>query len=117
MIYHGTSKAETIFIGPENDLNDVCCIDLIKMHDEPAFCVTTCSNTDWVWKFYMDGESNYEMVKHSIIDAIFECNNIIELIDYLDEFFEENFYDIVVYEEEAYDDCNCEHCNHRSCLN
>ena len=31
MVYHGTNKTETIFIGTENDLDDVCCIDLIKV--------------------------------------------------------------------------------------
>ena len=116
MIYHGTSNTETIWIGLENDLENVCCIDLVKAHDEPVFYVTTCCNTDWKWKFYMDGESNYEMVKHSIIDAIFECDNIIDLMDYLDAFFEETFDDIIVWEEKANDDCCCENCNHRGCL-
>jgi hypothetical protein len=104
-------------MGPEDDHNDVCCIDLIKAFDEPIFYVTTCTNTDWVWAFHMDGESNYEMVKHTIIDAIFECDDIIELMDYLDAVFEESFDDIVAWEEEMYDDCCCENCNHRGCLN
>ena len=117
MIYHGTSVTETIYVKSENDLENVCCIDLIKAHDESVFYVTTCSNTDWTWKFYMDGESNYEMVKHTIIDAVFKCNHIIELMDYLDTIFEENFDEIVVYEEKEHDDCCCENCNHRGCLN
>lgn len=117
MVYHGTSKTETIYVGPENDLDRACCIDLIKAYDEPVFYVTTCCNTDWVWKFSMDGESNYEMIKHTIIDAAFECDNIVDLMDCLDAIFEEDFDDIVVYEEEMCDDCCCEECNHRSCLN
>ena len=116
MVYCGTGITETIFIGSEEDLDNACCMDLIKAYDEPVFYVTTCCNTDWVWKFYMDGESNYEMVKHTIIDAIFECDNIIDLMDYLDAVFEEDFDDIVVYEE-VHDDCCCENCNHRNCLN
>lgn len=117
MVYHGTSITETIYVGTQSDLENTCCINLIKAHDEPIFYVTTCCNTDWVWKFSMDGESNYEMVKHTIIDTIFECSNIIELIDCLDAIFEEDFDDIVVYEEEVHDELCCENCNHRSCLN
>lgn len=116
MVYHGTGIVEEIYMGPEGDLEGVCCIELIKAPDEPVFYVTTCCNTDWSWKFYMDGESNYEMIKHTIIDAIFECNDIIELMDYLDAVFEENFDDIVVYEEVC-DNLCCENCNHRDCLN
>ena len=116
MVYNGTSITETIYVSTENE-ETTCCIDLIKAHDEPVFYVTSCNNTDWMWAFCMDGESNYEMVKHTIIDAIFECDNIFELMDYLDETFEELFDDIVAREEEVYDDCCCENCNHRSCLN
>ena len=117
MVYHGTSKTETIYISIEENLENHFCIDLIKAHDKPVFHVTSCCNTNWVWTFCMDGESNYEMVKHTIIDAIFECDDIFELMDYLDETFEDIFDDIVVREEEACDDCCCENCNHRNCLN
>jgi hypothetical protein len=116
MVYHGTGIVEEIYMGPDGNLEDVCCVELIKVPDEPVFYVTTCCNTDWIWKFNMDGESNYEMIKHTIIDAIFECNDIIELMDCLDAVFEEDFDDIVVWEE-VYDDCCCENCNHRGCLN
>lgn len=117
MVYHGTSVTEEIYIGPEDELDDICCIEMTKAHDEPMFYVTACCNTDWVWKFKMDGESNYEMVKHTIIDAIFECDNIVELMGYLDEVFEEDFDDIIAYEEIGHDNYCCEACNHRGCLN
>ena len=117
MVYHGTSKIETIWVGPENDMDDVCCIDMTKVYDENAFYVSTCCNTDWVWKFNMEGETNYEMVKHTIIDEVFECENMIELMDHLDDIFGELFGDIVAYEDEAHDECCCEACNHRGCLN
>ena len=117
MVYHGTSIVEEICIGPDGDLNDVCSINMIKAPDESVFYVTTPCNTDWLWKFRMDGVSNYEMIKHTIIDAIFECNNIIKLMDYLDNVFEEDFDDIVAYDEFAYDEFCCENCNHRGCLN
>lgn len=116
MIYHGTSMIERIYMGTDDNLSNACCIELTKAHDEPAFYITSCNNTDWSWTFRMDGESNYEMIKHTIMDAIFECNNITELMDYLDNVFEENFDDIVLYEE-MHDDCCCENCNHRGCLN
>lgn len=117
MIYHGTANTETIFVGQEDDLEDIHYIELIKECDEPIFAVTACCNSDWLWRFYMDGESSYEMIKHTIMDAAFECDNIIELMDWLDEIFVKDFDDIIVYGKVMHDDCCCEQCNHRDCLN
>ncbi len=119
MVYHGTSKTETIWVGPANDLNEMHCIELTKSDDEPVFYVTACCNEDWVWAFYMDGESNYEMVKHTIIDALFECDGMGELLDMLDAIFADDFEDILVEDEDECecDECCCEYCNHRDCLN
>lgn len=117
MLYHGTNKTETIWIGPENDLKEMHCIELIKSDDEPVFCVTACCNEDWMWAFYMDGVSNYEMVKHTIIDEVFECDDMGELLDTLDAIFADEFEDILVKDECECDGSCCEHCDHRDCLN
>ncbi len=118
MVYYGTNKIEEIYVGPTTcKLEDACCIEMIKALDEPVFYVTTCCNTDWVWKFNMEGETNYEIVKHVIIDEVCECENMIELMDHLDIIFEELFDDIIAYEEDEHDECCCEACNHRGCLN
>ena len=113
MNYCGTSFTEDIYLCNANDVNDEHCVSLIKGCDEPVFYVTTCCNSDWIWAFYMDGESNYEMIKHTIMDAAFECHDMFELMDMLDEIFEEDFDDIVV---QTCEPC-CECCASRECLN
>lgn len=121
MVYHGTSNTETIWFGPENNIEEVHYIELHKADDEPVFYVTTCCNDDWVWAFKMDTSSNYEMVKFTIMEAAFECCCINNLLDTLDEIFEEDFVDILVEDEDECEcGCNgncCEQCDHRDCLN
>ena len=118
MMYHGTSNTETIWFGPENDLEEVHCIELYRADDEPVFYVTTCCNADWMWAFKLDVQSNYEMVKFTIMEAAFDCCCIHNLLDTLDDIFAEEFVDILVEDKGKYecDEC-CENCNHRDCLN
>lgn len=119
MVYHGTSMTETIWFGPENDLEEVHCIELLKADDEQVFYVTTCCNPDWVWAFKLNASSNYEMIKFTIMEAASECCCLNKLLDELDDIFAEEFVDILV---NNADECNCnedccEQCNHRGCLN
>jgi hypothetical protein len=108
---------ETIWVGPENDYNEMHCIELYKADDEPVFYVTACCNDAWIWAFNMESMANYEMVKFAILDAMFECNSMHALLDELDEIFADNFADIVVEDEDECGGCCCENCNHRDCLN
>jgi hypothetical protein len=121
MIYNGTNVTETILFSPISNVDDVHCIDLIKADDESIFYVTTCCNDDWVWAFYMDGLSNYEMVKHTIMDTAFECVDMYQLLGELDSIFATDFEDIIAHEVDEERMCNdvccCENCNHRGCLN
>ena len=124
MVYRGTSKTETIWFGPENDLEELHCIELCKAENESVCYVTTCCNSEWVWAFKLDAPSNYEMVKFIIMETIFECCCCINnLLDTLDDIFSEDFADILV---EDMDECECEcegnencceQCDHRDCLN
>ena len=122
MVYHGTNKTEMIWVGPANDLEEMHCIELVESCDEPAFYVTACCNENWTWKFKMDGVTNYETIKHTIMDAAFECDSMGELLDDLDAIFADNFEDILVEgdneDEDEYEcNCCCEYCDHRDCLN
>lgn len=103
MNYHGTYATETIYVTTGNEVHY---IELTKSGDDPIFFVTTCCNEDWVWTFNMD-MSNYDMVKHVIMDVIFDSEDMEELIDTLDEVFEEVFADILV---DGECDCGCNHC-------
>lgn len=117
MIYNGTNVTEKIWFSPMHDDNDTHYISLIKAVNDPVFYVTTCCNEEWVWAFYMDGVSNYEMVKHTIMDTVFECRNIGQLLNELDDIFEENFADIIAHDECECDGNCCVNCDHRDCLN
>ena len=115
MVYCGTSMTETIWVSPANKLEEVHYIELHKADDHPVFYVTTCCNPDWIWAFQLDASSNYEMVKFAIMEAAFECCCIDNLLNTLDSIFEEEFADILV--DEDNDECDCENCDHRDCLN
>lgn len=121
MVYAGTNATETIWFAPLSNVNEMHCIELIKADDESVFYVTSCCSEDWVWAFYMDGLSNYEMIKHTIMDTAFECDSMCQLLGVLDCIFATDFEDIIVCEIEEEDECNeaccCENCSHRGCLN
>ena len=109
MKYIGTYETETILLGDEDDQHY---IELIKSCDEPIFYVRACCDPSWVYKFCYD-VSSYEMVKHTIVDAAFGCDDMRELMDLLDDVFVENFDDIIVYDEcgdcsECCGQCKCE---------
>lgn len=114
MVYYGTYKSEGILWHPVHDENDMHVIMLTKEPDEATFTVNVCCSDEWEWRFDMTSPSNYEIVKHMIMDLAFECSGIDELITAMDEMFAEEFAEIVV------DECDgscCEHCGHRGCLN
>ena len=116
MVYYGTHNTEGIVVHTVGDVDDVHVILLTKECDEAAFTVSACCYDDWEWKFILTSPAHYEMVKHVIMDAAFECEDMDELINLLDEIFENEFSEIVLWEDE-YDECCCENCNHRDCLN
>lgn len=116
MTYYGTYNTEGIVVHVNGDRDDMHVIALTKEHDANVFTVRTCCYDDWEWKFSMKSSSHYEMVKHMIMDAAFECEDMDELINTLDEMFEEMFSAIVVWEDECDGTC-CEHCDSRDCLN
>lgn len=120
MIYLMTDVTERIYMHNDCDKNDVHCIMLTKSGEEPVFYVHCCCDEDWVWEFYMDNASNYEMVKHMVMDTMFECEDIEAVICELDEVFADIFDDIVVWDvdnDNNNEECCCERCNHRDCLN
>ena len=114
MIYNGTEKAELIWFYQNEDKNDRHFIIMEQDCDENVFYVRTCCNSDWEWKFYYTA-SNYEMVKHAIFDAGFDCEDMMDYLYALDEIFESIFDEIVIFDN-CDCDCDCENgCNHCGC--
>ncbi len=119
MVYYATDVTEKIYLYHEHNPSDAHYITLTKSGDFPSFYVQCCCNKKWFWEFKMDNISNYEMIKHVVMDTIMESANMRELLEKLDEQFEEIFDDIVDWDTEWDDseECCCENCNHRDCLN
>lgn len=111
MIYEGTFEAERlVFTEVGSDIEHW--IMLSKAKDEPKFCVTCCCNDEWIWEFWYN-KSDYERVKFTVMGSIFRCETTAELMNDLDSIFEENFSDIVAYDEEGSEcDGNCEECKY-----
>lgn len=114
----GFYETERIIVHPNGNLEESHWIDLVKDKDEPIFYVTCCCDDEWGWEFGYD-KTNYERIKHIIVDCIFECNDMEDLIDDLDEIFEEIVYgsdDEIEEDEDECDDCcgccgRCEYLN------
>ena len=116
MVYYGTYNTEGIVVHLNEDVDDRHIIYLTKECDAATFTVNVCCYNDWEWKFSLASPANYEMVKHMIMESAFECEDMDELINMLDDVFEEMFAEIVIWEDACSEHC-CEKCNHRDCLN
>lgn len=97
MIYYGNEKVERILFHIEDDVDDMHWIYLVRSCDDNVFYVRACCDKDWEWTFY-DNSTNYEMIKHSIMDIMFDCDDMEEVMDELDDLFEDCFSEIAVYE-------------------
>jgi hypothetical protein len=112
MVYCGSSYTENIIVHEENlqgVIEDVAhCISLTTAAHEPKFCVTCCCNEEWMWEFYYTSKTDYERVKMCVMDMLYECNDMYQLMDLLDEVFLEVFEDMLVEEEiECCGNCLC----------
>ena len=111
MRYCQTINKECIAVHPLDDINSTQYVELIKYGDIPMFAVWVDDGEDeWLCEFEQFNSSDYERVKMSIFDAIFECDTMIELAVALDSIFRDGFEDILV--ENECECCDgCEGCN------
>lgn len=105
MVYHGSDLVEIIQVHSMDDLKTTHYINLVKPADTPTFYVTCCCDDTWMYEFYLNNNSDYERVKFNIMEAVFECGTMDELMATLSEVFEDGFSDIMIEE-----DCDCENC-------
>ena len=109
MIFCGNVNAERLIMHPDDNPHSSHYIDIVTDKDDPVFYVTCCCDEDWEWKFWYS-KTNYEVVKYIIMDCIIASETMDELIDALDEIFEEEWKNIL-FEEDNWE-CNedCENC-------
>ena len=114
MIFCSTGSLERLFVHPNNNLEERHWVDIAMSESTPTFAVSVCCDDEWIWEFWYD-KTNYDLVKHVIMDCIFEAEDMDELIELMDEAFEESFNEIVVdtaelQEGEIECDGNCASC-------
>ena len=104
MIYCNTEKIERIWFAPESN-EDI--LHYVEMYKSEGKCyVTIDCDDDWMWAFKLDDPTNYEVVKYTIMDAMFKSCCVDRLKDNLDIAFEDCFADILA-DDECDDECVC----------
>ena len=114
MVYYGTLVSEKILFHYAGDFEDMHYIEMGKSIDEPVFYVSCCCDPHWFYEFKMESNSDYERVKYCIMETIFECDEMDELLDVLGDRLNDGFYCLL--NEHECDGC-CEHCNEKNNLN
>lgn len=117
MIYCTSENLERIYVHPDSNLRERHWVDIASGGDLNTFSVSVCCDDEWIWEFWYN-KSNYDLVKHAIMDCIFEAEDMDELIELMDEAFDEFFSEIVVDTAELQEDeiecdgdcANCEFC-------
>lgn len=106
MVYDGTNNSELIVFHTVEDSDYQHFIGLYKDMNSQVLSVGCCCDRDWGYKFFMTSNSDYERIKFNIMEAVFECENVDELLNTLDEIFCDGFSDIML-ENECGGHCDC----------
>ena len=114
MMLCGVIESERIVVHPDNRPHESHWIDITKDKDGPMFYVTTCCNTDWSWDFWYS-TTNYDIVKHLVVDCALTSHTMDELLNELDEAFTDICSDMVYYDKEMPEetwecDGDCDNC-------
>jgi hypothetical protein len=99
MVYHGTVVSERIGFYPAGDPANLHYIEITKAPNEPLFWVSSCCDEDWFYTFAFESNSDYERIKYNIMEAVFKCESMNELLVCLSEIFEDGFSDILIHNE------------------
>ena len=112
MVYYSRYTTEGFVFHSKDDVDDFYIISFTQNLDGKTFRVEVDFDDDWYWELMMN-PSNYETVKHMVMDVAFECESEDELLMELDTLFESAFSAIVVCDDE---ECDCENgCKHCGC--
>lgn len=93
MIYHGTTRTESILVHPYDDEANIQFIDMISDAESSTVYVNV---DDYGWEFVMRSLSDYEHIKFIIMEVARTVNDMNELVSELNETFIEEFEDILV---------------------
>lgn len=105
MVYYGTYTSEKIVAHYAGQSDEMHYIELTKMADRPTFVVSCCCDEDWAYEFHLSNNAEYEMVKFCVMESMFECETMEELLCQLSEVFEDDFEDMLVEDEFCCNEC------------
>lgn len=109
MVLCGFGKLERILIHPMDDLDTQHYIDLTMSKDEATFMVSCCCDDEWFYEFEYN-KTDYERIKFNILDAVYACDTMEELIEWLDDTFLDGFGELII-------DCSADdYCDGQCCL-
>lgn len=94
----GITSVEIIEMNPMDDLNTVHWVALEKASDDMTVSVYTCCDDEWGYKFKLENNFDYDRIKYNIMEMMFECETMKELLDELGDLFENGFGEMIVSE-------------------
>ena len=94
MVYRKTVFAEQIKYCPAGENDNTHYVQIEKR--DRFFVVGFCCDTEREYRFRLESESDYERVKFNIMEAIFKCDDPEELMDYLENVFDDGFASILI---------------------
>lgn len=98
----GISETQIIHLRSETGHRETYEINIIMDPVDPVFFVYSYANEEWIWEFKYTNKTDYERVKQCIIDMVYGCENIDELMYALNDVFMEYFSDMLIYQEDEY---------------
>ena len=95
MVFRGSSNTETIFFHTAGDCDDVHWIDMTIYPGSSSFEVVCCCGEGWKYEFEYT-KSDYDRIKFLVMETIFTCETVEEVVETLTEVFDDGFSDIVI---------------------
>lgn len=111
MHYAGTDYGELIKFIPFNEPDKTYFIIMTKESNGPVLYVECSWAENWMYAFHVENNSVYELIRHNIIECIFEWETKEELILALDDTFKNSFKNVFV------EDGGCHCCSDYSAKN
>ena len=106
MIYDGTIEIEAMMAHPEDNPDAVYSVKMRKSAEENIFYVYSDYDEDFEYAFWLDGTTNYEVVKFTIMDTLISFASWDEALQVLENDFMTSLRQILVQ-----CDGDCENCN------
>lgn len=109
MVYQGSSFSEVIIVHTFDNPKERYFIELTRIDDEPVLNVDcVVGEQSYFWEFDISRISDYERIKFNILNTVFECDTIYDLMETLEEIFTDGFADIMI--GNVHDECDVECC-------